>query len=569
MLARLGLRGRPAGDRRGPRPALPGAAAQPQPTAGGPVRATAFARAARRTRRSAGLATPDALHGLHRALGDARACATRRAPPSAAHALASAAARDPAWADWVERWHATSTLTPKVRAIFRDPAGQGRALAGRRASRDHRAGPVDPADLRGLGRRRRPDGRRRLHPAHATACAGRVGEPLIARAPRPAYLAGRPRRSSATARNGSGSPRRFDPAHGAGHAAQHRARCRPRPARDRRRRLGQAAVGRAATWSPTTCPTRGGRRYYPLELHPRDHPDLAVRRAAQRRDRPAAGRLHPLATRRASPIARRHRPRSLAQDAVCLLDVPTHKTGTAFTKPVDPPGGPGHRGLAGASGPTSPQVLDRKTSERVRLAVRLSARTRIAQALHQQPRHPRRSARKAGVPTADVRGNITSHRARSTIASQLYNAKEPMTLFELQAWLGHRSPASDPALRQDHPEHAGQGLQRRRLLRPQRPHHRGPRRPRRRHLRCRRRGRAVAALRPRPRLVHLHLLRAVPAPNGLRPLRFLHPEGLQQGPTAGGQGQPAADARQPSRSPTTNKPPSTTGRPPSTSSSND
>ena len=32
--------------------------------------------------------------------------------------------------------------------------------------------------------------------------------------------------------------------------------------------------------------------------------------------------------------------------------------------------------------------------------------------------------------------------ARSTIASQLYNAKEPMTLFELQAWLGHRSPQS-------------------------------------------------------------------------------------------------------------------------------
>jgi integrase len=50
--------------------------------------------------------------------------------------------------------------------------------------------------------------------------------------------------------------------------------------------------------------------------------------------------------------------------------------------------------------------------------------------------------RKAGVPAADVRGTITSHRARSTIARQLYNAKEPMTLFELQAWLGHRSPQS-------------------------------------------------------------------------------------------------------------------------------
>ena len=50
--------------------------------------------------------------------------------------------------------------------------------------------------------------------------------------------------------------------------------------------------------------------------------------------------------------------------------------------------------------------------------------------------------RKAGVPMSDARGRITSHRARATIATQLYNAKEPMTLFELQAWLGHRSPAA-------------------------------------------------------------------------------------------------------------------------------
>jgi len=50
--------------------------------------------------------------------------------------------------------------------------------------------------------------------------------------------------------------------------------------------------------------------------------------------------------------------------------------------------------------------------------------------------------RKAGAPLADVRGNITTHRARSTIASQLFNAKEPMTLFELQEWLGHASPSA-------------------------------------------------------------------------------------------------------------------------------
>jgi hypothetical protein len=45
---------------------------------------------------------------------------------------------------------------------------------------------------------------------------------------------------------------------------------------------------------------------------------------------------------------------------------------------------------------------------------------------------------KASIPKADARGNITSHRARSTIASQLFNAKEPMSLFELQKWLGHK-----------------------------------------------------------------------------------------------------------------------------------
>ncbi len=44
--------------------------------------------------------------------------------------------------------------------------------------------------------------------------------------------------------------------------------------------------------------------------------------------------------------------------------------------------------------------------------------------------------RKAGVPDADVRGPITSHRARSTIATQLYNAEEPMSLLALKEWLG-------------------------------------------------------------------------------------------------------------------------------------
>src|SRR5439155_24258305 len=82
----------------------------------------------------------------------------------------------------------------------------------------------------------------------------------------------------------------------------------------------------------------------------------------------------------------------------------------------------------------------RKTSEHVDLLFAVRVR-RVAKAYINDTIIPA-LCRKAGVPTADIRGNITSHRARATIASQLYNAKEPMTLYELQQWLGHRSPES-------------------------------------------------------------------------------------------------------------------------------
>ncbi|MGH9190695.1 MAG: tyrosine-type recombinase/integrase, partial [Acidimicrobiales bacterium] len=129
----------------------------------------------------------------------------------------------------------------------------------------------------------------------------------------------------------------------------------------------------------------------------------------------------------------------LAEEAVCLLDVPVHKTGTAFTKPVDP--------LLGQAievwqriRPSQPKTLDRKTAEHVDVLFAVRAQP-VARSYLNRTVIPALCA-KAGLPPTDVRGKITSHRARSTIASQLYNAKEPMTLFELQAWLGHASPAS-------------------------------------------------------------------------------------------------------------------------------
>jgi hypothetical protein len=129
----------------------------------------------------------------------------------------------------------------------------------------------------------------------------------------------------------------------------------------------------------------------------------------------------------------------LARDAVCLLDVPTNKTGTAFTKPVDPLLGQAIDAWQ-ALRPPQPRQPDRRTGARVDLLFAFRAR-RVSSAYINNTVIPM-LRRKAGVPAADVRGNITSHRARSTIASQLYNAKEPMTLFELQARLGHRSPQS-------------------------------------------------------------------------------------------------------------------------------
>lgn len=129
----------------------------------------------------------------------------------------------------------------------------------------------------------------------------------------------------------------------------------------------------------------------------------------------------------------------LAEQAVCLLDVPVNKTSTAFTKPVDPIVGQAIEAWQ-ALRPTQPKRLDAKTNERVDLLFSIRAHP-VAKNYINRTLIPA-LCEKAGVPTADVRGNITSHRARSTIASQLYNAKEPMTLFELQAWLGHRSPTS-------------------------------------------------------------------------------------------------------------------------------
>jgi len=128
-----------------------------------------------------------------------------------------------------------------------------------------------------------------------------------------------------------------------------------------------------------------------------------------------------------------------SRTSVCLLDVPVSKTGTDFTKPVDSTVGQAINAWE-RTRPAQAKLCDKKTGEMVDFLFVHRMRP-LGECFLNKNLIPK-LCRKAGVPQIDVRGPITSHRARSTIATQLFNAKEPMSLFELQEWLGHRLPSS-------------------------------------------------------------------------------------------------------------------------------
>ena len=132
-------------------------------------------------------------------------------------------------------------------------------------------------------------------------------------------------------------------------------------------------------------------------------------------------------------------PTERAGEAVCLLDVPVNKTGPAFTKPVDRIVGRAVEAWEELR-PRQPAIVDPKTAEPTHYL--FAYRGRPISIDYGNKTLIRLLCRKAGVSEADARGAIISHRARPTIASQLFNAKEPMSLFDLQAWLGHRTPMS-------------------------------------------------------------------------------------------------------------------------------
>ena len=340
---------------------------------------------------------------------------------------------DPSWAAWVQRWHDTSTLTPKVRALVRTQmAKAGRWLAAEHTeitepgqwTRSTCAAWVAAIDRMTVG----DYTQRRDH------LNRRAGAPIAPRTK--AHILTASRAFFRDCQEWEWIGRHFDPTRALALPRSVAALIGTDP------RIIADDVWAKLIWAglqlqAQDLPGTSADSYYPLPL---------IRALALtwlfsglRSDEISRLRVgcirwqqdgHPIAGDSTDV---------LAQDAVCLLDVPVHKTGTAFTKPVDPLVGQAIQAWQ-ALRPEQPTRPDRKTGEQVDLLFSIRAHP-VAKNYINRSLIPALCA-KAGVPTTDVRGNITSHRARSTIASQLYNAKEPMTLFELQAWLGHRTPSS-------------------------------------------------------------------------------------------------------------------------------
>jgi hypothetical protein len=126
----------------------------------------------------------------------------------------------------------------------------------------------------------------------------------------------------------------------------------------------------------------------------------------------------------------------LPRDATCFLDIPVTKTSRSYTKPVHPLVGKRVAEWERVRPQEQPRDLDRKTSESVQFL--FSYRGSLISTNYINEALIPLLCRRASIPEEDSRGAITSHRARATLASMLYNAREPLSIYELKEYLGHK-----------------------------------------------------------------------------------------------------------------------------------
>lgn len=336
----------------------------------------------------------------------------------------------PAWTSYVERWYATTTISPKARKGYYRKL----LMVGRWATITH----PEAASPELWGREIAAD-------CVAMICRKRIGDWVNQSCMTNTNDIGKPLKPSTQllflialstffrdCQEWEWIPRRLDASRAFAQPRHLRALVRPHPrvlSDDVWAKLLWAGLNLVDEDLSNNC---GGHHHYPLSMI------RAVtivwlfaglRQSEIRRLRVGCVRYNPM------PVDSAKAPK----ENICLLDIPVNKTMTEFTKPVD-------RAVGDAVAvwekerPEQPASFDDKTGEMVHFL--FSFRCGRFSLKYLNVTLIPALCRKAGIPLNDARGRITSHRARSTIATQLFNARQPLSLFELQEWLGHRHPNS-------------------------------------------------------------------------------------------------------------------------------
>lgn len=328
----------------------------------------------------------------------------------------------PEWAQWVERWRVTSTLQPKTRRV----CCQHLFKVGRWLANVHPECSSPEAWTREIAA-----------DWVATVCRMKVGDWMQAHPKYQRSRIGKPLGASTRGNHLSSLsaffrdcqewewiPRRFDPRRCFGIPRSVRAMLAPNPriiADDLWAKLLWAGLDLASADLPVK--PRQKCHYYPVEMV----------KAVTIVWLFCGLRMDEIRRLRVGCVLSSTAPGDLT--TVCTVAVPANKTSAAFTKPVDQLVGEAVKTWE-AVRPPQPLTIDEKTGELVDFLLMFRGK-RMAERYINASLIPI-LCQKAAIPKADAKGNITSHRARSTIASQLFNAKEPMSLFELQKWLGHK-----------------------------------------------------------------------------------------------------------------------------------
>jgi len=130
----------------------------------------------------------------------------------------------------------------------------------------------------------------------------------------------------------------------------------------------------------------------------------------------------------------------VASGTLCYLDVPASKTFQAFVKPLAAIVKTRIDEWERLRPIDQAALYDERTGERVRFLFQFRGRKAGSSVLNRTI-IPLLCA-KAGLPTFDSRGTITSHRGRASAVTALASVPKGMSLIELMQWSGHSSPTS-------------------------------------------------------------------------------------------------------------------------------